>query len=61
MKSRIISAFKEINNEIGDLYFDDPELYEKKSEELYALGDEISELDKQLIEEEKQFKINLLK
>ncbi len=53
--------YKEINNEIGDLYFDDPELYEKKSEELYALGDEISELDKQLIEEEKQFKINLLK
>ena len=49
-----------MNREIADLYFEDPKLYKEKSEELYALGDEISELDNQLIEEEKEFKINFL-
>ena len=52
--------YKKMNREIADLYFEDPKSYEEKSEELYALGDEISELDNQLIEEEKEFKINFL-
>ena len=52
--------YKKMNREIADLYFEDPKSYEEKSEELYDLGDEISELDNQLIEEEKEFKTNFL-
>lgn len=48
--------YKELNSQLPYLMFEDPEKYEEISNKVWELGDKISELDEELIKEEKEFK-----
>lgn len=50
------AEYRKLSEQLPDLMFENPDEYTEVSEKVWALGDEISELDAQLIEEEKEFK-----